>query len=298
MEERWEAVQRMQDFVSRHAGDAPFDWKGFYAAACYSRRHADRIFQELTGETPRSYVKKVALTKSAQELAGHSTSVLEAALSSGYDTHEGYTRAFSRFFGVVPSEYRRENTPIPLFIQYPVRERYFHDLAKEEKGMNDAWLCTVTPVERPARKLVFLRSRNAEDYWTYCEEMGCGWEGLFNSIPQKLDTAAIMELPEFLWKEGFSKVAAGGEVPADYSARLPEGWEEAELSPCTLLYFQSEPYETEEKFGQAIESVFRAVEKYDPTRFGYQWAPEAGPSFNFGTEASIGARQAYPVKRP
>lgn len=297
MEERFEAVQRMQDFVSRHAGETPFHWSGFYAEARYSRRHADRIFQELTGETPRSYVKKVALTQSARELADRKASVLETALSSGYDSHEGYTRAFSRFFGVAPSEYQREKMPIPLFVQYPVRDRYIHDLQKEDKRMEETMLCMVTPVERPARKLVLQRSKNAVDYWTYCEEMGCEWEGLFNSIEEKFDTAAILELPEFLQKEGFSKVAAGVEVPADYSARLPEGCELADLPPCTMLYFQSEPYESEDEFGRMIEGVFRAVEKYEPARFGYQWAPEAAPSFNFGTEAAVGARQAYPVKK-
>lgn len=45
-------------------------------------------------------------------------------------------------------------------------------------------IVTVSVVERPARKLIFLRY-NATDYFSACEEVGCEWEGFFNSIPEK-----------------------------------------------------------------------------------------------------------------
>ncbi|MGI6659693.1 MAG: hypothetical protein ACOX4N_09885 [Dethiobacteraceae bacterium] len=32
---------------------------------------------------------------------------------------------------------------------------------------------TVTVIERPARKLILLRSKKATDYFSYCEEKGC-----------------------------------------------------------------------------------------------------------------------------
>lgn len=43
---------------------------------------------------------------------------------------------------------------------------------------------TVTVVERPARKLIFLRHITATDYFSACEEAGCEWEGNFKSIPE------------------------------------------------------------------------------------------------------------------
>lgn len=52
---------------------------------------------------------------------------------------------------------------------------------------------------------------------TYCGEMGCDWEGLLNSIPEKLDLAALLTLPRPLIRPGTSGCAAGVEVPADYS---------------------------------------------------------------------------------
>lgn len=72
---------------------------------------------------------------------------------------------------------------------------------------------TVTRVERPARRLILLRAKEAADYMTYCGEMGCDWEGLLNSIPEKLDLAALLTLPRPLIRPGTSGCAAGVEVP-------------------------------------------------------------------------------------
>ena len=45
---------------------------------------------------------------------------------------------------------------------------------------------TVTAVERPARKLILVRSVRATEYLSFCEEMGCEWDGLLNSIHENL----------------------------------------------------------------------------------------------------------------
>ncbi len=158
-------------------------------------------------------------------------------------------------------------------------------------------LCMVTPVERPKRKLLLLRSKKATDYWTFCQEKGCQWNGLMDSIPEKIDAAAILELPPFLQRPGFSQVAAGVELPFDYDGKIPEGYEIADLPPCTLLYFQTESFEKEEDFGMAIGCAFRAAKRYDYDRFGYERAPDAAPFYNFGAEAAKGASIAIPVRK-
>ena len=42
----------MQDYINNHAESEDFDFGEVYETAAYSRRHADRIFKELTGKTP------------------------------------------------------------------------------------------------------------------------------------------------------------------------------------------------------------------------------------------------------
>lgn len=289
-------VQRMQDYIEQHIGDEDFSLNGVYEAIGYSRRHADRLFKELVGMTPQNYVKAICLTRGAGSLLKAGDTVLDIALNSRFQSHEGFTRAFESRFRITPAEYRKRPIAIPLFIPYPVSHYQALVNHKEEITMTNVMsMCTVTPVERPKRKLIFQRSKKAEDYFSYCQEMGCEWEGLLNSIPEKVDTAALIELPKFLIKEGYSSVAAGVEVPLDYEAKIPEGYETAELEECLMLYFQSESYENEDDFCIAIESVYKAIERYVPGQYGYKYAYTKAPSFNFGADSATGAKIAVPA---
>ena len=157
-------------------------------------------------------------------------------------------------------------------------------------------LVMVTPVQRPRRKLLFLRSKKAHDYWTYCEELGCDWGTLFNRVEGKFDTAAILTLPPFLLKEGSSSIASGIEIPFDYNGETLKGCETAELEACEMLYFQSEPFERQEDFGIAIGQVDKAVSKYNAGQYGFEYAFERAPKFNFGAEPARGAKKALPVR--
>lgn len=291
-----EVVQKMQDYIKKNVLQEEFDLNKMYETVGYSHRHCDRVFKELIGKTPQEYVKAIVISNSSQELLKTDKKILEIAINSNFESHEGYTRAFYHAFGITPRNYRKSPKPIPLFVQYPVKSYYSYLQKKEELKMEETTkLCMITIVEMPRRKLILLRSKKATDYFTYCEEVGCDWEGLFNSIPSKLETAAILELPKGLQKEGYSIIASGIEVPADYQGEIPENCEIVELEPGIMLYFESEPFETEEEFFPAIESVLKAVEKYEPENYGFQYADEIAPRFNFGGEKT--ARYAIPVKR-
>ena len=99
---------------------------------------------------------------------------------------------------------------------------------------NDLSFCMITVKEREKRKLIYLPSHHAQDYFSYCEEVGCEWEGLLNSIPEKFEPAALIELPDKLVENGFSKIAAGVEVPLDYDKELPETYKTVELPESNL----------------------------------------------------------------
>lgn len=161
--------------------------------------------------------------------------------------------------------------------------------------MKTATICTVTSVNRPKRQLIYLISKSATDYFSYCEEVGCEWEGLLNSIHEKFDTAALINLPDFLQEKGISKVAAGVEVPLDYEKPLPEEYKVAELPECVMLYFQSEPYDNPDDFGKYIGQVFKAIDNYNFEHYGYMPAYDIAPSLNMGADTKTGARIAIPV---
>jgi len=293
-----EAVDRMQAYIVAHL-DEEITLEDLGDAAGYSKHHAARTFAALTGKTPFAYIRALRLTRAAQALRDNGGQVIDAALGSGFDSHDGFTRAFARQFGTTPQKYAREAPAIRYFVPHPVA--HAHILTEEETPMQEKVPRTVTatPVERPARKLVLQRAKETTggDYFAYCEEMGCDWEGLLGSIPEKFDSPALLTLPPNLVKPGTSNTAAGVEVPADYAKAVPEGYDIIDLPACTMLYFNGAPYEDEEDFCKAIEIVFEAIENYDPANYGWQHAPEQAPRFNFGACAAKGAKLAVPIAK-
>ncbi|MEM1247527.1 MAG: helix-turn-helix domain-containing protein [Acidobacteriota bacterium] len=73
-----------------------------------SKFHLQRTFRESVGETPQQFSRRVRLQRAATELLATDRSVLDIALDAGFDSHEGFTRAFRSAFGSSPRLFRRE----------------------------------------------------------------------------------------------------------------------------------------------------------------------------------------------
>ncbi len=68
----------------------------------------------MAGEPPASLRRRVLLERAAFRLDTTDQRVLEVALEAGYASHEAFTRAFTRAYGVSPREWRRHPTPVRL----------------------------------------------------------------------------------------------------------------------------------------------------------------------------------------
>ena len=75
----------------------------------FSKAHFQRLFHSIVGETVMEYVKKRRLQLAVSELCDTKTPIFEIALKYGYESHEGFTRAFKSYYGVTPSRYRKLN---------------------------------------------------------------------------------------------------------------------------------------------------------------------------------------------
>jgi len=53
---------------------------------------------------------------------------------------------------------------------------------------------------------------------------------------------------------------------------------------------------TKDKFGEAVETVWDAIERYDPKLYGWEWAPEDGPRFQFAPVGARGYIEGVPVR--
>jgi len=71
-----------------------------------SRFSLHRRFVAAVGETPKGYTSRVRLTRAAAELLATDRPISVIADRHGYASHEVFTRAFTRQFGLSPSRYR------------------------------------------------------------------------------------------------------------------------------------------------------------------------------------------------
>jgi AraC family transcriptional regulator len=65
-----------------------------------------RAFRRVTGETPKAYTARVRLARAAADLITTRRPVATIAFDHGFGSHEVFTRAFARYFGVTPRTYR------------------------------------------------------------------------------------------------------------------------------------------------------------------------------------------------
>lgn len=297
-ESKFAFVQEIQNYINENIDRDDFSVDNICAYFSYSIRHINRIFCEITGKTANEYINAVRLSKSAVDIDSYDT-ILDAALDCGYASHQGYSKAFYKIFAHLPLEYKTKKPMIPIYIPYPVSHYYEHYYGKgENKLSNETIVCTTYAVCKPKRKMIILYSENATDYFTFCEEKRCDWEGYLNSNPNKLDTAAILKLPPALVKKGCSDIAAGIEVPIDCKIdELLDEYEIIELEQCELMYFKSQPYDNDNDYCKYIDAVNKSFDEFDFKSIGYELNLKSAPTMNFGAQKEIGARIAVPIKK-
>jgi len=154
-QENIEAVQRMQDFINAHLKER-ITMRMLADAAGYSPWHAAKIFKDLTGKSPFDCIRMMRLSRAAVRLREEEVKVIDVAFDFLFDTHEGFTRAFSRQFGITPRNFTQYKPPLRLFIPENVHEKYLtlergKAMTNENQKTNTIF---VQVVHRPARKLI------------------------------------------------------------------------------------------------------------------------------------------------
>ena len=78
------------------------------SAACMSRFHYLRIFQQVYGLTPRQYLKDLRINK-AKQLLTAGTSIQKVCVEVGYDSVTTFSTVFKRGTGLTPKSYQLLN---------------------------------------------------------------------------------------------------------------------------------------------------------------------------------------------
>ncbi len=288
MQQQIEAVQRMQDYIEQHLSEK-ISFADIAKASLFSPWYARRLFMEYTGITPADYIRKLRLRNSVLQLRDSKTKILDVALELGFGSVDGYQRAFKREFGCNPKEYTSSPVPLQLFTPYGIKFRYI-----ERKQMNmSARNVFIQVVEKPARKAIIKRGKNATEYWSYCEEVGCDVWGLLTSMKSLCGEPVCLWLTKEYIKPGTSQYVQGVEVDMDYTGVIPDGFDVIELPAAKYLMFQGEPFK-EEDYEQAITDIWEAEKKYEPSVIGYKW-DDANPKIQLEPIGTRGYIELLPI---
>jgi len=98
-------MARLLEYLRCHL-DEPLKIDALARIGGVSPRQVDRLFVRLFGESSRACLRRLRVERAARQLRATSAPILAIALDAGFDSHESFTRSFSRHFGRNPSVFR------------------------------------------------------------------------------------------------------------------------------------------------------------------------------------------------
>ncbi|BCK00695.1 helix-turn-helix domain-containing protein [Anaerocolumna chitinilytica] len=154
-------LQKAVDYIETNI-TTELDYTEIAKQACMSTFHFQRLFSILCGHTIGEYIRNRRLSLAAMEMMSTEKNIIEIALRYGYDTPEGFTRAFHRYFGITPSAARDRKIVLPSFEKLSVQKTLFGGMVE----MDDMTSFS---------KRGYYVKENAPVYFTNDMDLTCKW---------------------------------------------------------------------------------------------------------------------------
>jgi len=104
--ENYDLITKAIQYIDKESGKVGLTIDDVAKAAGFSSDYFNRIFRSHTGFNVMEYVRFRRLSRAAVRLRHEDDTILDIGMKSGYDSHDGFTRAFKAQYGKTPSEYR------------------------------------------------------------------------------------------------------------------------------------------------------------------------------------------------
>lgn len=102
---------------------------------CYSLYHFIRLFQSITGFSPKNYIQQRRLSEAALELRNTNKKIADIAYDYQFGSPESFSRAFRKQFNINPTEVRKGFSLTTLPLLKPITSDYIY---QSDKLRNEA----------------------------------------------------------------------------------------------------------------------------------------------------------------
>lgn len=113
------SIQNAINYIEEHLTEN-IDYDRVAKEAASSSFYFQKIFGILCGYSLGEYIRNRRLTLAGKELASSRSKVIDVALKYGYNSPESFTRAFTKFHGIPPTDARKNGSKLKTFSRLSV----------------------------------------------------------------------------------------------------------------------------------------------------------------------------------
>lgn len=279
-------IQRAIDYTESHL-TSEIDYDAVAKEACSSSFHFQRVFSIMCGITLGDYIRMRRLSLAADELVNGDRKVIDIAIKYGYETPESFTRAFSHFHGITPTEARHGGTVksfSKLSVKLILTGGTEMDYRIERPGAVKV-ICKRTEVHKPETG---AGSPDITGFWAECGQNGT-MQKILSYIPKEprlgglLGICFSLETDGDMFPYGIGVEYNGAPVDGDlevielpeysyavfpFKGKMPDAFTETYRRIVSEFFPSSDRYEYAE--GAEFE-VYPSDRTDDPDYYGEIW---------------------------
>lgn len=254
-------IQNAINYVEEHLTEE-IDYDKVAKEAACSSFYFQRIFGILCGITLGDYIRNRRLTLAGNELSATDNKVIDIALKYGYESPESFTRAFSRFHGITPSEARKDGSKLKSFSRLSVKITLSGGNMMDYKIIEKEAFDIIEKVEAHTVENS-ENSKSIPDFWTRSHNDGTV-KNLLDTTTDKTYIFGVCygTLPKNAKTFDYSIAAK-----CDEDTELPEGFRKNSIPARTWAVFECKgamPNAMQDMWHKIVSEFFPASE-YQPT---------------------------------
>ena len=276
----------------------------------YSEFHTTRRFREISGMLLGNYIRLRKLAFALIEVRDSQVKFLDIAVKYGFGSHESFSRAFKKAYGITPRDYRKNPLPVVLRTKISTFDRYIFGIGEigMVKSTEEVKIYFIT---MPAHKFLHVKNYESSGYFDFWEKQAkipgqdcdtiCG---LLDSIKGKLDGKDDVigqysgQIMAHIY-EGNGKKAEcyGTRLPANYNGPKPANMLLVDIPEREYIVFEHGPFSFEKECEIVGEKLEMAINAFDFSKTEYKPDTSAGRAAYFYFVPESFEKRIQPVCR-